>query len=163
MRLQRIPYSMEVAMRLTRKQEDAVVTNRISTITPEDKDEIIRRAEPYITQGWTVDSLSTVSECEDAYTVLSTAVIQMEEQMLRAKQDAFINRVYADPDWYARCRTAIKRQKQAMQMVSTRKGVLAKIQKQQTNQTSDRRLLELIKLMFPDQFNQAVGMLHSHG
>lgn len=125
-------------------------------MTDSEKKVLIEKAEPYIREGWTVSQLTTVQECDDARNIVTNAMACIEDQILRAKQDAVVNRKYADPDWYARIQFALRKQKQVMVMIQNRRGYLSKTERHVQSITNDRKLLDAIKEMNPRVFYEAV-------
>jgi len=118
------------------------------------REELVKRAIPYIRPGWSVDDLKSVEDCDQAVALIQAALIHMEEELLRAQ----LHEEFADPDWYARVKTAIRKHKQLLSMVHNRRGDFTRKKRQAETMAENRLLLDEIKKMNPELFKKALEL-----
>jgi hypothetical protein len=85
-----------------------------------------------IAQGWLVDDLETIPDCDDALTYLTEAISSISAQL--ALYDA--GKLEREPHWRAKTNTALMWKRHAREAVYRRRAMLASV---------ERRALEWIK------------------
>ena len=114
-----------------------------------------------ITDGWDIDQVKTISDCDDADAFLTEAIAEIEGQLLADRVDGFKRGI----DWRTRATIALRMKRRALQQVAQRRGQInraARGAEQAARVKSEHhRLLDIIKRDFPDQFAAAVQSLRS--
>jgi len=105
-----------------------------------------------ITDGWSIDQVKSIADCDEAEAYLTGAVAQIEAQLLE-------NRLAGHPrgvDWAIRAKTALRYRKQALQMVARRRGEIGKASRASIAEDRNRLLINILRADFPEQFRAAV-------
>lgn len=95
-----------------------------------------------IVPGWDVDDLETIEDCEDAHVKLMCIIAEIEYQIDSHDARMPIDR---DLEWVARAKRALKYKRAAAQCVNNKRGRIGRAQKQDAQDSDDRRLLAIIK------------------
>lgn len=112
-----------------------------------------------ITDGWSIDQVKTIADCDEAEAYLTGAIAQIEAQLLE-------NRLSGHPrgvDWAIRAKTALSYRKTARQMVARRRGEIGRAQRAESGNDHNRRLVDIFKAEFPEQFRQALAKMKETG
>lgn len=108
-----------------------------------------------ITDGWSIDQVKTIADCDEAEAYLTGAVVQIEAQLLE-------NRLAGHPrgvDWAIRAKTALRYRKQALQMVARKRGEIGKAQRTLIAVDRNRLLINIFREDFPEQFRESLAKL----
>jgi hypothetical protein len=92
----------------------------------------------YITDGWAVDDIETIDDCEDAHTLLISQCAAIEHridllQLQRGKSSDI-----------ARAKAALKWKKLALALINAKKGKLSRIAQIERENSQDRLILSYI-------------------
>lgn len=110
-----------------------------------------------ITDGWTIDQVKTIADCDEAEAYLTGAVATIEAQLLESRLAGHTRGV----DWAVRAKTALRYRKQALQLVARRRGEIGKAQRAEAGETNDRLLINVFRTDFPDQFQAAAAKVNA--
>jgi hypothetical protein len=109
-----------------------------------------------IDRDWDVDQIETLQDCDDADAILTEAIVSIESQLAADYAAGQIR----GADWRIKANGALKFKKRALQIVARKRGELNRVAKQADNRAHDKRLLDIIKREFPEQFRVAAAMLN---
>lgn len=114
-----------------------------------------------ITDGWDIDQVKTIADCDDADAFLTEAIAEIEGQLLADRVDGFKRGV----DWRTRATIALRMKRRALQQVAQRRGQINRAtrdaERSERVKSEHHRLLVIIKRDYPDQFSAAVESLRS--
>ncbi len=99
-----------------------------------------------ISEGWAVSEVETLDDCDDAFAYLSAAVAQIDYQI---EMHLIRPLSHQDAEWAARARCALKYKKAALGIISNKRSMIMKRQKQEFQRERDRVLLDYIKSVTP--------------
>lgn len=105
-----------------------------------------------IADGWSIDQVQTIADCDDADALLTQVIAEIDGQLLEDRLAGFTR----GPQWRAKANVALKMKRRALQQITQKRGEIGRAARQSQNKTRDRELLDLIKRDFPDQFRIAV-------
>ena len=109
-----------------------------------------------IRDGWTVDDVKTIADCDDAFAYLTGALCAIEARMSEMtemgenKGEAF-RRLCAAARW----------KRAALNVVNTKRGQIQRTERAAEQKSKDRALLDEIKRMYPNSFFEAVASLEA--
>lgn len=97
-------------------------------------------------QGWTTDQVLTKEDCDAAEIYLSDAVSKINSQLSDPER--------TDPEWRRTAGVALRKKRQAMQIIQRKRGELNASKRQWAG-----RFVEEIKVNYPDIYTNVVGQL----
>lgn len=95
-----------------------------------------------IDKGWPVSDVKTISDCDDAFAFLMSAVAKIEFDI---DVEVLKPRDQQDGLWLAKARCALKYKRAALQIVNSARGRATDEEKWKRQNTRDRILLEHIR------------------
>jgi hypothetical protein len=101
--------------------------------------------------GWTVDDIKTIDDCDDAFAYLTGAICSIENAISRMEDERDLG------SKLRQTKGALRWKKAALQIVATRRGKLQRELSRKEQNTRDRELLDIIKRLFPAQFDAAIA------
>lgn len=99
-----------------------------------------------IDDGWSVDDLKTIDDCDDAFAFLTTAVAEIEFSI---EMNGLKPTEEQRPEWAARDMRALKYKKAGLQIVGMRRGRIERQMRKAAQHEHDRLLLAHIKSVAP--------------
>ena len=96
-------------------------------------------------KGWTVDDITTIEQCDDAFAYLTAAVANIEGQI----EMATIER--KDLAWLIKAKTALRYKRAAMQIVQNKRGAIKAAEKRAHAERLDAKLLHVIRASVSDE------------
>ena len=121
---------------------------------------LVSQREIFVAPEIRVTDLQSLAECGDARTTLMVDISRIEMQLSEAKSEGAQGR-FADGDWFRRANAALKMKKWALQLVQQRRGDISRASNRSYQDGRDKRLIEMFKAMFPDEFDRAVKALEA--
>lgn len=103
-----------------------------------------------IKDGWTVDDLNTLEDCEDAFIVLTALIVAIEARIDDLDAGNGIQK-----DELKRAKGALKFKKAALQIVSLKRGRITRQEKERKQLSWDRRVVDYFSAMHPKEFERA--------
>lgn len=110
-----------------------------------------------IIDGWTIDEVKTIADCDRAEICLTVAIAQIEGQLAANKAGGCRRGI----DWVARTIKARRYRKLALQKVQHRRGEINRAARAQAGEDHDRLLLNFLRTDFPDQFQAAAAKVNA--
>ena len=109
-----------------------------------------------IDDGWTIGDLETLTDCDEAFAVLTAAVASIEGQLELAGV-AYQH----DPVWTARAKAALRWKKAALQAVNTKRSQFSREAKAAQNRAFERAFVDAARdRLQGDEFNQIMHAAH---
>ena len=106
-----------------------------------------------ITEGWTIDQVQTIQDCDDADALLTQVIAEIEGQLLADKAEGFARGIA----WRTKANIALKMKRRAMQQVAAKRGAINREARSKSRDARDRDLLNIVKRDYPEQFQAAVS------
>ncbi|MEN8658304.1 MAG: hypothetical protein ABF313_09720 [Marivita sp.] len=103
-----------------------------------------------IVSGWTVDEIETQEDCDDAFCVLTKAIVGIElriSEMEECGQEGSREHRMA--------KAALRWKKAALQIINRKYAQIGRREKEKQENGFDRLFVQYVKAHFPDQARQA--------
>ena len=110
-----------------------------------------------ICDGWTVDDVKSLDDCDDAFSYLTGAIVAIEGRI------SAIHSGMADNDaaTLGRLKAALRWKKAAIQIVQNKRGKFAREERRFSSHSYDSKLLKLLLERYPNEFKECVALLKS--
>ena len=103
-----------------------------------------------ICDGWTVDEIETLEDCNDAFAVLTALIVSIEARM---DDLAIAGEELSVP--YKKAKTALRWKKAALSVVNLKRGEIGRKQQDAKEAHFNTRVCQYFAAMHPDQFEAA--------
>jgi hypothetical protein len=111
-----------------------------------------------IEPGWTVESITTLEECEDARLRLVEIIASIESQLARAAAEKHETGEYADRHWWRRTQVALRLKKAALQRVQNLRSEIRRKAREGTQQSRERAIIEALRAIDPAALYKAIAV-----
>ncbi len=99
-----------------------------------------------IAEGWTVDQLENLDDCDDAFAYLTGAMCSIESKISIADELG----TNIGPN-YRRLKNALRWKKAALQIVQVKRGKIGRAMRQAEHKSHDRAIIDTMRDMFPKE------------
>jgi hypothetical protein len=111
-----------------------------------------------IEPGWTVESLKTIEECDDARLRLTEIIASIEAQISAATTKRQETGELADKHWWKRIQVALRLKRAALQRVQNIRGELSRKARESTLKSRERVIIDTLKSVDPAALYMAIGV-----
>ncbi len=111
-----------------------------------------------IEPGWTVESLTTIDECDDARLRLTEIIASIEAQISAATTKRQETGELADKHWWKRIQVALRLKRAALQRVQNIRGELSRKARESTLKSRERVIIDTLKSIDPAALYKAIGV-----
>lgn len=100
-----------------------------------------------IADGWTVDDIQSLDDCDDAFAYLTGAICAIEDKIDAATEEGNDT---GKP--FRALKRALRWKKAAMQVVQTKRGKITRVEKKSEHLKQEQSIQNLMRRMFPVEF-----------
>jgi len=110
-----------------------------------------------ITDGWTIDEVKTIADCDEAEACLTFAIGDIQRQLFQDRVAGYKR----GPKWRGLAKIALGEKQRAFQAVARKRGQINRAARAEAGEANDRLLINIFRSDFPDQFQAAAAKVNA--